>query len=35
MDKLKDMWSKMSKKGKIFFGAIIVILLVIIYNYIV
>ena len=34
MGKLKDMWSNMSKKGKMFLGALIVILLIIIYNYV-
>ena len=35
MKKLKEMWNSMSKKGKMFFGALVVILLIIIYNYIV
>jgi hypothetical protein len=34
MGKLKDMWSNLSKKGKMFTGALIVILLIIIYSYI-
>jgi len=34
MNKLKEMWSSLSKKGKIFTGALIVILLIIIYSYI-
>ena len=34
MNKLKDMWSSLSKKGKIFTSALVVILLVIIYSYI-
>ena len=34
MGKLKDMWSNMSKKGKMFLGALVVILLIIIYNYV-
>ena len=34
MSKIKDMWNDLSKKGKIFAGALIVILLVIIYSYI-
>jgi len=34
MNKLKDMWSSLSKKGKIFTSALVIILLVIIYNYI-
>ena len=34
MSKLKDMWSNLSKKGKIFTSALIIILLVIIYSYI-
>ena len=34
MNKLKDMWSNLSKKGKILTGALVVILLVIIYSYI-
>ena len=34
MNKLKDMWSNLSKKGKMFTGALIIILLVIIYSYI-
>jgi len=34
MNKLKDMWSSLSKKGKMFTGALVVILLIIIYNYI-
>ena len=34
MNKLKDMWSNLSKKGKIFTSALIIILLVIIYSYI-
>ena len=34
MEKLKDMWSNMSKKGKMFLGALVVILLIIIYNYV-
>jgi len=34
MDKLKDMWNGLSKRGKIFTGALGVILLVIIYSYI-
>ena len=34
MGKLKDMWNNMSKKGKMFLGALVVILLIIIYNYV-
>ena len=34
MEKLKDMWSNMRKKGKMFLGALVVILLIIIYNYV-
>ena len=34
MSKIKDMWNDLSKKGKIFAGALVVILLVIIYSYI-
>ena len=34
MSKLKDMWRNLSKKGKIFTSALIIILLVIIYSYI-
>jgi type II secretory pathway component PulM len=34
MTKLKDMWSNLSKRGKIVTGALIIILLVIIYSYI-
>ena len=34
MSKLKDMWSELSKKGKIFTSALVIILLVIIYSYI-
>jgi len=34
MEKLKNMWKDMSKKGKMFLGALVVILLIIIYNYI-
>ena len=34
MTKLKDMWGNLSKRGKIFTGALVVILLVIIYSYI-
>ena len=34
MNKLKEMWSSLSKKGKIFTGALIVILLIIIHSYI-
>ena len=33
MKKLKNMWNSMSKKGKMFLGALIVILLIIAYNY--
>ena len=33
MEKLKNMWNSMSKKGKMFLGALIVILLIIAYNY--
>jgi hypothetical protein len=34
MNKLKDMWSNLSKKGKIFTSALVIILLIIIYSYI-
>jgi flagellar biosynthesis/type III secretory pathway M-ring protein FliF/YscJ len=34
MNKIKDMWNNLSKKGKIFTGALGIILLVIIYSYI-
>ena len=34
MGKLKGMWNNLSKKGKMFTGALIVILLIIIYSYI-
>jgi len=34
MDKLKNKWNGLSKRGKIFTGALGVILLVIIYSYI-
>ena len=34
MSKLKEMWSNLSKKGKIFTSSLIIILLVIIYSYI-
>ena len=34
MDKLKNMWKDMSKKGKMLLGALLVILLIIVYNYI-
>ena len=34
MSKLKEMWSNLSNKGKIFTSALIIILLVIIYSYI-
>jgi len=34
MNKIKDMWNDLSKKGKIFAGALAVILLMIIYSYI-
>ena len=34
MNKIKDMWNGLSKKGKIFAGALGVIFLVIIYSYI-
>ena len=34
MSKLKDMWSNLSKKGKIFTSALVIILLIIIYSYI-
>ena len=34
MSKLKDMWSNLSKKGKIFTSALAIILLIIIYSYI-
>jgi len=34
MSKLKEMWSNLSKKGKIFTSALVIILLVIIYSYI-
>ena len=34
MGKLKDMWNNMSKKGQMFLGALVVILLIIIYNYV-
>ena len=34
MSKIKDMWKSLSKRGKIFAGALGIILLVIIYSYI-
>jgi hypothetical protein len=34
MDKIKDKWNSLTKRGKIFAGALVVILLVIIYSYI-
>ena len=34
MSKIKDMWNNLSKRGKIFAGALGIILLVIIYSYI-
>jgi cell division protein FtsL len=34
MEKLKNMWKDMSKKGKMLLGALVVILLIIAYNYI-
>ena len=34
MEKLKGMWSNLSKRGKMFTGALIVILLIIAYSYI-
>lgn len=35
MQKLKDMWSNLSKKGKIFVGALVIIAVLIIANYII
>jgi hypothetical protein len=35
MSKLKDMWSELSKPGKWFMGALIVIIILVVANYIV